>query len=86
MDINVSSEAMAKIAAFRGVYVLCRVNIKEKKLTAQYLASCLTSGRTPMWGVFERSVSAIRSIVRSDVGLSIRSARPPRFEVASRPF
>ena len=53
MDINVSSEAMAKIAAFRGVYVLCRVNIKEKKLTAQYLASCLTSGRTPMWGVFD---------------------------------
>lgn len=53
MDVNISTEALAKIAAFRGVYVLCRVNVKEKKITAQYMTACLVTGRTPMWGVFD---------------------------------
>jgi hypothetical protein len=49
---SVSTEAMAKILAFRGLHILCSMNPATNQLKAVYVASCLCYGPKPIWGVF----------------------------------
>jgi len=49
---GISIEAIAKILMFRGLHLLCTMDPTTNKLKAAYIASCLSYGRSPVWGVF----------------------------------
>lgn len=51
-SVEVAAPPLDALIAYRGVYVLCTVDAKNKNLKATHYAAVLSAGPAPIWGVW----------------------------------